>query len=118
MREKEQKFMTIIRPREVVRLLVSEILYIESDGRKISVKTCEGTYCAYGKLSETEKFLDFRFYKCHSRCIINLEKVVKMKEQEIVFEGGEQIYISRHKFTDTIRFYKGYLLKKQARIHG
>lgn len=108
----EKAFIPIVKAREAVKLFIGDILYIESDGRKIAVRAGEETYCMYAKLADIEEFLDTRFYKCHSRCIINLEKVIRMKNQEIIFEGGEQIYISRQKFTDAIRFYKGYLLKK------
>ncbi|MDD2218043.1 MAG: LytTR family DNA-binding domain-containing protein [Eubacteriales bacterium] len=116
MTNEEKIFIPIIKAREAVKLLVNDIIYIESNGRKISVKTREGTHSAYSKITETEKFLDSRFYKCHSRCIINMEKVVKMKGQQIIFEGGEKIYVSREKFTDTIRFYKAYLLKNRKII--
>lgn len=111
--EKEEKaFVPIVKTREAVKVFIGDIVYIESNGRKIAVRADDETYCMYAKLTDIEQFLDFRFYKCHSRCIINLEKVIKMKNQEIIFEGGEQLYISRQKFTDTIRFYKGYLLKR------
>ncbi len=109
----EKAFIPIVKAREAAKIFIKDILYIESDGRKIALKTSEEEYCMYAKIIDIEKFLDLRFYRCHSRCIINLEKVIHMKNQYIIFEGGEQIYISRQKFTDTIRFYKGYLLKKK-----
>ena len=115
MTNSEKLFIPLIKAREAAKVFVEDILYIETDGRKVGIHIDGERLCMYAKLAELEGFLDKRFYKCHSRCIINLDKVVKMKNQEVVFDNGARVYLSRQKFTDAIRFYKGYILRERER---
>ena len=91
-------YIPIINREETCKVYIVNVLFIEQDLRKIIVHTEDGLFWRYGKIEELLKYLDDRFFKCHKSCIINLDKVMKMKEQTVFFENGDKIVMSKEKF--------------------
>ncbi|NHM14694.1 response regulator [Eggerthellaceae bacterium zg-886] len=78
-----------------------KIAYIESDLRKIKIKTPDGTLEMYGKLSEIMKQLPDRFIQCHRSFLVNLDYVQALQKKELLLSTGEEIPISQHRYQAT-----------------
>jgi len=93
-----EKYIPIINREETCKVYIKNVLFIEQDLRKTIIYTEKDKFWRYGKMDELLKFLDNRFLKCHQSCIINMDKVIKMKEQTIFFENGAKIIMGKEKF--------------------
>ena len=94
----EAKYIPIVRKDETSKVFIKNVMLIEQELRKTMIYAEEGHYWRYGKIDELLRYLDGRFFRCHQSCIINMDKVVKMKEQTIFFENGFKTMMGREKF--------------------
>lgn len=61
---------------ETISLPVKDILYFESDRRKITVKYTGGEHCFYSKLDAIEERLKKNdFVRCHQSYLVNAKKI-------------------------------------------
>lgn len=74
-----------IRDRDGAKLiLVDDICYISTQGRKVILHTALQAYSTHYTLSELEhKLQGFRFFRANEGCLVNLDKV-----KEVVYEGA------------------------------
>ena len=107
----ERKYMPIINRGEVVKIYFDEIVYIESESRKIIFHTDRNNYSTYRKIEDVTALLPDSFHRCHKSCIINMEKVREMRDCVVYFENGMNIRMCRDKFAKSIQAYKGYLIR-------
>lgn len=105
----KRKYMPIIKRNEVLKVDIEQILMIEQDCRKILIHTAEGVISQYKKIEDVKQYLDKRFYQCHRSCIINLDKVIHMREQTIFFESGLTIHMGRESFIRTKQFFARFI---------
>ena len=108
-----REFISVISRSEAAKVYISDIIYIESEARKIHIHTADGNYSAYRKLDEIVDKLPENFFRCHKSCIINLEKVINMKDRVIYFECGDSLAICAEKYTKAEQAYKGYLIRNE-----
>ena len=101
-------FIMIIRRNVIEKLCFDDILFFESQGRKVCVHTREKEVDFYGSMKETQKDLDERFYSCHGSFIVNLEKVIRFEESEVMLEGGETVPVSQRKRGETAKRFIAY----------
>jgi len=94
----ENKYIPIVNREEACKVYIDDVLMLEQDLRKTFIHTEGEKFWRYGKIEELAGFLDSRFFKCHKSYIINMDQVVKMKDQTIFFKNGETIMIGRDKF--------------------
>lgn len=73
-----------------------EILYFESDDRKIKIITNATIYSYYGKLSDIKESLPSFFCQIHRSYIINLHQIAQYGGREITMNDGQKISISRN----------------------
>ena len=92
------KYIPIINKGEISKVYIEDVLLIEQELRKTLIYTEDDKFWCYGKMDELSKFLDNRFFRCHQSCIINMSKVIKMKEQTVFFENGFKIMMGKEKF--------------------
>ena len=111
-----KKFVPIIKKGETCKVFLDSIMLIEQDLRKTLIYTEEDTYCVYAKIDEFVQYLDDNFLRCHHSCIINLDKVIKMKEQTVYFESGFKITMGRDKFQSARQHFARYMLLKASSV--
>lgn len=92
-----------------VRLLLSRILYLEKEKRKIHVYTDSGEYSFYGRFQDIESQLDERFLQCHNSYIVNIGQVQRMGERQFFFAGEKSIPISRTYYKEAKEAFLRYL---------
>lgn len=88
---------------QTVRIPVKDILYFESDKRKIIVKMAQDrAYSFYGKLDTVEGTLKKHdFVRCHQSFLINAKKINSLKQGEVELMGGILIPVSKHRAKET-----------------
>ncbi len=78
------------------RIMYKDILYFQSDGRKINIVKENEIQSFYGKLSEVEKECpEGLFLRIHKSCLINLHYAKKINYREIKMVNGDVLDISR-----------------------
>ena len=88
---------------QTVSLPVKDILYFESDRRKILVRLVSGKeYSFYEKLDAVEEALRKQdFVRCHQSFLINAKKITGLKPGEVELAGGVTLPVSKHRYKET-----------------
>lgn len=82
------------------KILIREILYFESEKRKIIIVTEKGNFITYGKLNEIEKSLKeskISFLRVHQSYLVNYKHVEAQSYDFVLLDNGEKIYISENR---------------------
>lgn len=103
------RFIPVIKPRLSLKVNVDEILYIEQYLRKTKIITETETHEMYSKIDDYLVYLGSNFLKCHRSLYVNMDKIISMKEQSIVFFNGNSLYLSRDKFTAARQYFSRYI---------
>lgn len=91
----EDKTITFISDRHKVSILPSEILYIESNDREVTIYATENrTYRNKTGISQWESILGDDFIRIHRSYIVNREAITSI-DKENVYIGDSQLPISR-----------------------
>lgn len=114
MKKREVHHITIKVKGGVIRLDISDIYFVESQGHDLLFHTKKGDYLATGTMKELEEQLaSVHFYRGHRGYLINLQHVEGMNDSNAVV-GGEEILISRSKkkgFMKALANYWGEVIK-------
>ena len=88
---------------QTVSLPVKDILYFESDRRKILVRLVSGKeYSFYEKLDHVEAALrKHDFVRCHQSFLINAKKITGLRQGEAELAGGVVLPVSKHRAKET-----------------
>ena len=79
----------------VEKVFLSDIIYIETKGRKVYVHRKNENYLSTRRMTQYERILDNRFYRCHAAYIVNMEHVIKIQGLEIELSNQDCIYMSK-----------------------
>lgn len=96
----------------IIRVVPSDIEYIESDRRKVRIHTAEGVIEAYESLSGIESKLPSVFVQCHKSFLVNMEKVVEMRSDGLDLVSGATIPVSQKRSRETRDAFTNYLLAR------
>lgn len=106
-----KKSIIITQSSEHYRILLDEIIYIESFGHNINIVTITKRYEVRKNISEIETELDNRFFRCHRSYIVMLKYIKHISANEILLDNGQTIPLSRKLYKDIfqmfIKYYKG-----------
>lgn len=102
--------------RVVTKVYVNEIEYVLRDKRKLIISTDEGTYTFYEKIGNIAPLLDESFFPSLQGCYINLYKVKKMEDNQVIFDSGNSLYLGNHSFIRTKQKYYLHLKLHESRI--
>ena len=84
-----------------IKLVIKDILFIETTKRNILVHTNNDEYECYGNISDFENELNkYGFYRSHRSFLVNLDKVKKFDRKCIYFAGDKKAFLSSRKYTD------------------
>ena len=93
------------------KIFLQDILYIESQNKKVVIHTATEIFETYGKMDAYELALSENFYRCHRGYLVNFAKISAYTSDTIQLCNGEKIFISAKKFSD---FVKNFLLYAQS----
>ncbi len=87
-------FLTI--NREMHRILLSEIRYIEAQGHYIIVNTISNSFKTKMNLSEIQTTLSNEFFRCQRSFIVNLKYIRKITKTTVILDNMTEIPLSRN----------------------
>lgn len=108
---KKDAYLVLTNSREMQRISLRTIHYIESMGHYIKVHTQQGETIALSSMKTVEQQLAGQpFFRCSNSCIVNLEKVDSITHTQVIV-GGMTLAISRSRKKGLIealnRYYSG-----------
>jgi len=90
------------------KILLDDIYYIESQGKKVEIVTKSGAMPHYGKMLDLEKTLGNSFYRCHRCYIVNMEHITKYNATTIWLSNGSSIFLAHKKYSELVKTYLNY----------
>lgn len=86
-----------------------EIIYIESRTKKVAIHTVSEVIEVYGAIGEFEESLGENFCRCHRGYLVHLRHVTEYENDVIYMDNGDQVYLSKRKYSDFVKSYMRYL---------
>lgn len=81
----------------ISKIKLYDIYFLEIQNHNITIHTNHGTYQKYGSLNNELKVLSsYNFMKCNQSCIVSLEKVRTICNNDIILVNEEKIHMSRN----------------------
>lgn len=92
----EMRFITITSNRIDVRILLKDILYIETQERKTLIHTINDTVSCSMMLIDLEKQLDNTiFFRCHKCYVVNIDNISRIQNDEYLMKNGDTVMIRK-----------------------
>ncbi|MFD3156321.1 LytR/AlgR family response regulator transcription factor [Haloimpatiens sp. FM7330] len=108
--DKKDKYIIAKTIRQSTKILIKDIMYIESTQRKLKVHTTYDVIEYYHKLSDIEQELyNDSFFRCHKSYIVNLKYVRSYDTTFITLTNSEKIYVSKYRLADFSKAFMYYL---------
>lgn len=75
---------------------LDDILFFETDNRKVKIHTTEGLFTTYRRMKVYEQRLKGEpFCRCHAAFIVNLLYVSRIKDNSVFLKDGSEVMISK-----------------------
>lgn len=103
------KYMLVKIPGGYRRLNTADILYAESDGRKVILHLKQENLEFYEKMEELEQRLGEGFYRCHRGYLVSLSEIREYDNANIRMSNGETVYLAKRKYGEFVQTYSRYL---------
>ena len=87
----------------------SDIVFIESQRRKLRLHLANEVIDMYGSLTAMAASLPWQFVQCHKSFIVNLEYAVELRKEGFVMASGDKIAVSQTKRKEARRSFTKYL---------
>lgn len=98
---KRREFILINHGMKIVKVLNSDILYLEIFKRKVIIHSKEGIYNSNLSLKEwRDRLCTHGFASPHNSYLVNMENVKSMDKEKVTLFNGEYIYISQRKYKE------------------
>lgn len=99
-----------VKTRYINRMLnVNEILYVESQRRKVDIYTKEEKLEIYAKMDELEKELGSGFFRCHRGYLVNMAYIMEYDTESIKLKNGKTVYMAKQKYNSFVKAFMHYL---------
>ena len=88
-----------------MKIMVSDIMYFETDGRKIAVWLSNERKLLVNKtiIDLQEEINKENFISIHRSCVVNIDYVKNMHDTILTMKNGQQLAVSRRKYKDIKR---------------
>lgn len=103
------KHMLIKVPGGYRRVNTTDILYAESDGRKVILHMKQENLEFYEKMEELEQRLGEDFYRCHRGYLVSLSEIRGYDKANIRMSNGETVYLAKRKYSEFVQTYCRFL---------
>lgn len=96
---------------EKIGIFYDDILYLESQNRKMIVYTEKEAYEHYRKISEDEELLlEKGFVRCHRSFLVNVKHIKRVQNNEVSMKNGTRVPISKGKYQEVYDKFTKYLV--------
>ncbi|NMM62145.1 response regulator transcription factor [Clostridium sp. P21] len=108
--DKKDKFIIAKTISQKTKIFLKDIMYIESEKRKLKIHTTYDVIEYYYKLYDMEQELcKDNFFRCHKSYIVNLMYVYSYDNTFITLKNLDKIYVSKYKLNDFSKAFMYYL---------
>lgn len=90
------------------KIFLQDVLFIESQNKKVAIHTTAEIFETYGKMDAYELALGENFFRCHRGYLVNFAKISAYTSDTIQLCNGEKIFISVKKFSDFVKNFLRY----------
>ena len=90
------------------KVALKDILYLESNNKKVAFHTNEGIFEVLGKMEDFEQNLGNSFYRCHRCYIVSFSKIASYRQNEIELINGDKISVAYKKYSSFVKAYMVY----------
>ena len=107
--ESEQRYICCNEAGKEIRIPFSNIMCIESVGRKLRIKTENSEFLIFGKLDEIEN-IPASFVRCHKSFMVNMKYVESFSKHRFTMKDKKEINVSRSRQDETeskYNFFRG-----------
>ncbi|MCI9100459.1 MAG: response regulator transcription factor [Lachnospiraceae bacterium] len=89
----------------------TDILYIESRGKKVEIHTARDKESIeiYASMEELEGQLGEGFYRCHRAYIVNMAHITEYGSDSILLTNGDKVYLAKKKYGEFVKAYMWHL---------
>lgn len=97
---------------------ITDILYVETDRRKVNIVTDKERYSLIIDIGQLRRVLEIKeeFLSCHKTFVINIKKVKKMRDGEIVFMNNDVRYLGKNNFIAARKRFNEFMQKNHIRL--
>lgn len=90
------------------KIFLQDVLFIESQNKKVAIHTTAEIFETYGKMDAYELALGENFFRCHRGYLVNFAKISAYTSDTIQLCNGEKIFVSAKKFSDFVKNFLRY----------
>ncbi len=105
----EKSHFAIITRGRTEKIKLDDVLYFESEGRKVHVHTRGRKISFNGSIQQVREMLDDRFCCCHGSFEVNLTKVIRFADSVVEVEGGGVLPVSQRRRAEIRNRFQAYL---------
>lgn len=89
-----------------------DILYIESNNRKVILHTQKEMIEYYDKIGELEKALRPEFFRIHKGYLVHMKYIKDYARTEVHMKNGDSLLISKYRLQEFVKAYENYIARK------
>ena len=106
-----EKYVPFVTKSICCRIKLSDILYIEQEGRRVNIVTEDCVNHIYGRTEDFVRYLDQRFYPCLKGTYLNFDNVDSIRGQKVQFTGNTCYYLGRNNSIKTRPAFAMYIVR-------
>ena len=92
-----------------IRIPLSEILYFETVGHRISIHLVKREYHTYEKMKNlTERFSEAGFIRVHQSFLVNMKHIRNLNNYMITLDNGKEIPVPKTRYREVKQEYTRY----------
>ncbi len=108
----EEKSITVKIGTTTNKIYRKEIIYIESNNRKVILHKADSTLEFYAKLTDLEQSLGDDFARIHRSFLVNMKYILKYNATSVTLENAENIMMAKQKYGEFVKHYLKYSKRK------
>jgi len=103
-----EKFILIKNGNAHQKIFLHDILYIESQNKKVIIHGTDRVTESYSTLREIEKNMDDSFFRCHRCYLVNMRHVKRYTAAAVWVKNGDEILLAQKKYTEFVKAYMAF----------
>jgi len=107
--EEKRDCFTLTLKNSVIKVKLRDILYFESEKRKVILHGKENDWTIYSKLAQIQEELPDCFLRCHQSYLVNMNEIRSMKPLVLELYSGKTIPVSRPKYKEAKERFMNFL---------
>lgn len=104
-----QNVLVIQNAGRVISFPICDVLYMESEKRKIRIVCRNQEYETYDKISSMLEKVGEGFVQCHKSCIVNMRYIKELQNDRILLKNGMEVTVSRNRYHETKEKFLGFI---------